>query len=273
MAKKKKRRRIPFKELPKEIKTRKIITWIVSVIAVASLGYFGFYCMQAKDTQESYEHLSDLKDTDFVLYNSAHVTVDDLDTPDILEDYVTLYNNNKSLIGWIKIDYTLIDYPVMQSQNEDYYLNHNFNQKKDNNGSIFIDPDCSIWPRSENIIIYGHNMKSGKMFGQLKKYKSESFYQNHQLIQFDTLYEKGTYQIMYVFNEVVHDEVEVAFKYYQFIDSNSLEEFESNMADMAEKSLYDTGVTAKWSDDLITLSTCDYTEGAERFVIVAKRID
>lgn len=274
MAKKrKKKRHIPFKQLPKELKTQKVITWIVSVIAIASLGYFAFYCMQASDTQDSYDKLSELKESHLNLYNPARVTVDNVETPDILEEYVTLYNKNKSLIGWIKIDDTLIDYPVMQSKNETYYLNHNFDQEKDNNGSIFIDPDCSIFPQSENIIIYGHNMKSGKMFGQLKKYKSESFYKKHPLIQFDTLYEKGTYQIMYVFNDVVHDETEVTFKYYQFISANSEEEFESDMNDMAEMSLYDTGITAKWSDKLITLSTCDYSKGAERFAIVAKKID
>ena len=273
MSKKRKRQRIPFKALPKEIRTRKIITWIVSAVAIASLGYFTFYCYQANDTQDSYEAISELKNTDFTLFKPARVTVDDIETPDILEDYITLYNNNKSLIGWIKIDDTLIDYPVMQSKNADYYLNHNFDQKKDNNGSIFIDPECSIWPRSENIIIYGHNMKSGKMFGALKGYKQQSFCDKHPYIEFDTLYEKGKYQVMYAFSEVVHDEVEVTFKYYQFINCNSAEEFDSNMQAMSEMALYDTGVKAVWGDELITLSTCDYSQGSERFVVVAKRIN
>jgi len=267
------KRRIPFKKLPKEIKIRIVMTRIVTVIAIVSLGYFVFYCMQAKDTQDSYEKLSDLKDSDFELFTAAKVTVDDLETPDILDDYKTLYNNNKSLIGWIKIDDTLIDYPVMQSSNSEYYLNHNFNQKKDNNGSIFLDPECSIFPRSDNLIIYGHNMKSGKMFGSLKKYKSEDFYKKHPIVQFDTLYEKGKYQIMYVFNEVIHDEVEVTFKYYQFVNANSAEEFDSDMAEMAGMSLYDTGVKANWGDKLITLSTCDYTADSDRFVVVAKKIN
>ena len=239
---------------------------------ICCLGYFAFYVKQADDTQENYEKLSDLKNTDFSLYHKPVVKVDNPDEPDILEDYLTLYNNNKSLIGWIKIDDTLIDYPVMQSSNEEYYLNHNFNQEEDRNGSIFIDSDCKIWPRSKNIIIYGHNMKSGKMFGELKGYKQQSFYEEHPYIRFDTLYEKGTYQIMYAFSEVVHDEVEVTFKYYQFIDCNSAEEFESNMKAMSDMSLYDTGVTASFDDELITLSTCDYSDGSERFAVVAKRI-
>ena len=115
-------------------------------------------------------------------------------------------------------------------------------------------------------------MKSGKMFGTLKNYKDESFYKDHPVIQFDTIYEKGTYEIMYVFSEVVHEEAEVTFKYYQFINANSEDEYNSYMKDMSEMSLYDTGVSSAYGDALITLSTCDYTQGAERFVIVAKKV-
>ena len=268
------RKKIRFKDLPKGIKIRKVITWVFSVIAVVCLGYFAFYVKQADDTQNNYEHLADLKGTDYRQNKKTlvmHLTHDE-DAPDILEEYQTLYNNNKSLIGWVRIDDTLIDYPVMQSQSNEYYLNHNFNQQKDNNGSIFIDSACSIWPRSQNIIMYGHNMKSGKMFGDLKKYKQEQFAKDHPYIFFDTLYNKGKYQVMYVFGDVVYDEAEVAFKYYQFIDANSAEEWDSAMHDMAEKSMYDLGITAAYGEDIITLSTCDYEKDAERFVVVAKRV-
>ena len=269
-----KKNKIRFRDLPRSIKIRKIITWIFAAVGIGCLGYFAFYVRQADNTQENYEHLSDLKGTDFRQNKKevvVHLTKEE-DAPDILDDYITLYNNNKSLVGWVKIDDTLIDYPVMQSPNNEYYLNHNFNQEKDNNGSIFIDSACSIWPRSQNIIMYGHNMKSGKMFGELKKYKQEDFAAEHPYIYFDTLYNKGKYQVMYVFGDNVYDEVEVAFKYYQFIDANSKEEWDSAMNDMASKSLYDTGVTAEYGEDIITLSTCDYEKDAERFVVVAKRV-
>lgn len=261
-------------------RNRKIIMGLSLIVAVGCLAYFTFYCLDAYHTKKNYEALSQLKKTDFSLLKNQNekyqstVTVDEKpDTPDILEDYKTLYNNNKSLIGWLKIDDTKIDYPVMQSKNEEYYLNHNFNQEEDRNGSLFIDKDCSIWPRSQNIIIYGHNMKSGKMFGGLREYKSESYYKKHKTISFDTLYEKGEYEIMYVFSEIVHDEAEVTFKYYQFINANSEEEYDSNMNTMKEMSLYDTGVESHYGDQLITLSTCDYTKDAERFAIVARKVD
>ncbi|MDE6419531.1 MAG: class B sortase, partial [Lachnospiraceae bacterium] len=191
----------------------------------------------------------------------------------VLDEYKTLYNKNRSLIGWLKIDDTNIDYPVMQSPDPNYYLTHNFNQEHDNNGSIFLDPDCDIVHRNTNLILYGHHMRSGKMFGSLDSYSSEAFYEEHKYITFDTIYEKGTYEVMYVFRSRIYNEDEIVFKYYQFIDVDSEQEFYSNMNDIAEMSIYDTGVTAVYGDKLLTLSTCDYREENGRFVVVAKRIE
>lgn len=273
---KKRKRKIKFKDLPTSIKVRKIITVVMTIVALASLGYFYFYLNEMNSTEKNYKRLESLKETNYNANAQKNVIVmhlnGDEEAPEILEDFITLYNNNKSFVGWIKVKDTQIDYPVMQSSNDDYYLNHNFNQEKDNNGSIFIDSNCKIWPRSQNIIIYGHNMKSGKMFGELKKYKNEDFYKEQPYIYFDTLYSKNTYQIMYVFPDIVYDEAEVAFKYYQFYDANSAEEWDSAMNYMASKSLYDTGITAHYGDEIITLSTCDYEKDAERFVVVAKKI-
>lgn len=263
------------KKLPKSELIRRIIMAVLVVVAVLSLGYFSLYSQKTTESTNNTQKLSNLKNTDYVLFKPkrATVTVDDpLEPPDVLDDYVTLHNKNKSLIGWIKIADTIIDYPVMQSPNMEYYLDHNFEQEKDRNGCLFIDSECSIWPQSQNIIIYGHNMKSGKMFGSLTNYKSESYFKKHPEIQFDTIYEKGTYKVMYVFSEVVHEETEVTFKYYQFINANSEEEYDSYMHDMSEMSLYDTGVKSRFGDRLITLSTCDYVKGGERWVVVAKKI-
>ena len=172
----------------------------------------------------------------------------------------------------MKIDGTKIDYPVMQTTDNEYYLDHNMEQQYDKNGTIFMDKDCDVLKPSTNYILYGHHMKSGKMFGQLDLYKEKSFYEEHPYINFDTIYEKGTYQVMYVFRSKVYKEDEIAFKYYQFIDANGEVEFASHMQEMAEMSLYDTGVTAEFGDQLLTLSTCDYQETDGRFVVVAKKI-
>ena len=160
----------------------------------------------------------------------------------------------------------------MQSPDDTYYLNHNFNQEYDRNGSIFMDPACDVLKPSTNLILYGHHMKSGNMFGDLDKYVSKEYMKLHEIIQFDTLYEKGKWQVMYVFRDTLKQDTEITFKYYQFIEANSAEEFASNMAAMKEMSLYDTGVEASYGDQLLTLSTCDSAEENGRFVVVAKRV-
>ena len=264
------------KEAKRSDRIRRVVTTLSGLVGAVCLGYFTFYCISAANARKQAESLAGLKEVSSPVApkTPATVTLDLVEeAPEILEEYQTLYVKNKSLAGWIRIPDTEIDYPVMQTRNNEYYLTHDFEQKEDKNGSIFLDCDCSIWPRSENLLIYGHNMMSGKMFGTLDKYKSEDYFKKHPEIQFDTLYERGTYQIMYVFSEVVHEASEVTFKYYQFIDANSAEEYDSNMRYMAEMSLYDTGVTSRFGDDLITLSTCDYEEGSERFAVVAKKIN
>ena len=231
---------------------RKLLVAFCTAGAVLCFGYFGVYYYLAEKNANDYSQLADLKNSDALanmdVSEEKNLVVrgreEEIELPDVLDEYKTLYNKNRRLIGWLKIDDTIIDYPVMQTTNNEYYLDHNFNQEKDNNGSIFMDKDCAAWPRSQNLILYGHHMRSGKMFGDLEKYARESYYKEHSIIQFDTIYEKGVYQVMYVFRAKVLKENEIAFKYYQFIDANSGEEFSSYMKEMEEMSLYDTGVTA-----------------------------
>ncbi len=259
---------------------RKLLVAFCTAGAVLCFGYFGVYYYLAEKNANDYSQLADLKNSDALanmdVSEEKNLVVrgreEEIELPDVLDEYKTLYNKNRRLIGWLKIDDTIIDYPVMQTTNNEYYLDHNFNQEKDNNGSIFMDKDCAAWPRSQNLILYGHHMRSGKMFGDLEKYARESYYKEHSIIQFDTIYEKGVYQVMYVFRAKVLKENEIAFKYYQFIDANSGEEFSSYMKEMEEMSLYDTGVTAGYGDELLTLSTCDHSQTDGRFVVVAKRV-
>lgn len=264
-------------ELKKQEKRRRMFIVLCSLLAVGCLGYFWIYSYYNYRTSSTYEQLSELKDKPAAQRQEAepviHYTTDEpAEQKEVLDEYKNLLNTNKKLIGWVKIDDTNIDYPVMQTSDNEYYLDHNLNQEYDRNGSIFMDKDCDVLKPSTNYILYGHHMKSGQMFGKLDLYEDESYYEEHQYIQFDTIYEKGTYQIMYVFRSRVYSEGDVAFKYYQFIDAISEQEFDSNMQEMAAMSLYDTGVTAQYGDQLLTLSTCDYQEKNGRFVVVAKKV-
>ncbi len=266
-------------ELKKQEKRRKFLVVCCSMVAVVCLGYFGMYNWYNYRTADNYKQLSELKDKEPISGSTSqapviHYTSDEGKStpPPVLDEYKNLLNKNKRLIGWVKIDDTNIDYPVMQTTDNEYYLDHNLNQEYDKNGSIFMDKDCDVLKPSTNFILYGHHMKSGQMFGSLSLYSDQSYYEKHPYIQFDTIYEKGLYEIMYVFRSRVYSEDEIVFKYYQFIDAQSEQEFDSYMNDMSELSLYDTGVTASFGDQLLTLSTCDYQEKNGRFVVVAKKV-
>lgn len=259
-------------QLKKRQRIRRLIMSLCTILAVGCLGYFAGYYYLADKAGSQFKELAQLKKKTPV---SLHVKVNktgEQEVPEILDEYKNLYNKNKSIIGWLKIDDTVIDYPVMQSSDSEYYLDHNFNQEYDKNGSIFMDPACDVLKPSNNLILYGHHMKSGNMFGDLDLYASEKYMKQHSRIRFDTIYEKGEYQVMFVFRDKLKQDTEITFKYYQFIDANSPEEFTSNILAMKEMSLYDTGVTASYGDQLLTLSTCDNSETDGRFVVVAKRI-
>lgn len=269
-------------ELRRREKRRRQLALLCSLVAVCCLGYFGVYTYQAVRTDREFARLAafreqaqdlppvqELNNGPVIHYTEEGERI----IPEVLDEYKSLYNSNKRLIGWLKIDDTKIDYPVMQTTNNEYFLNHNINQQTDRNGALFLDKDCDVLTPSTNLIIYGHHMKSGNMFGTLDKYSSEEYYKEHPIIQFDSIYEKGTYEIMYVFRSRIYNEEDVVFKYYQFIDAVSQQEFDSNMQEMAAISLYDTGVTASYGDHLLTLSTCDYYVDDGRFVVVAKRIE
>jgi len=267
-----------MEELRKQERRRKLMIVLCSLLAVGCLGYFGVYTYYSYRTDNSYAELNELKEKPVIHVQQdtepvIHYTKDeDAEPREVLDEYKNLLNKNKKLIGWVKIDDTNIDYPVMQTTDNEYYQDHNMNQEYDKNGSIFMDKDCDVLKPSTNYILYGHHMKSGKMFGKLHLYEDKDYYEEHKYIEFDTIYEKGLYEVMYVFRSRVYSESEVVFKYYQFIDAHGEQEFNSNMQEMSKMSLYDTGVTAEYGDQLLTLSTCDYQEKNGRFVVVAKKV-
>ena len=269
------------KQIKKEMRRiklrRNLLIFGFSSVAVACIGYFIWYYASADKNGGRMEQLSELVGSDAMSnvetgYVARISNEEDVDRPDILDQYKTLYNSNRDIIGWISIPNTKIDYPVMQYSDNTYYLSHNFDRKDDKAGCLFLDCGCDVIKGSDNYIIYGHHLTSGRMFSSLSDYESKTFYEKHSTISFDTIFETGTYAVMYAFRSRVYDDMDVNFKYYQFINADSEEEFNSYMNEMKEASYYDTGVTAVYGDQLLTLSTCDYQEENGRFVVVAKKI-
>lgn len=191
-------------------------------------------------------------------------------TRTIMDQYAELHDENHDLVGWLSIEGMKIDYPVMQGKGDEYYLHHDFYGNDSKYGCLYV-KTCADVENGTNFIIYGHNMKDGSMFGDLDLYVKESFYQEHPEISFDTLYENRTYDIVAVFRSQVYNADDDVFKYYQFYEAQTQEEFEDFYDNIKALSLYDTGVDAQFGDTFLTLSTCAYHVDDGRLVVVARR--
>ncbi len=185
-----------------------------------------------------------------------------------------LKKQNPDIIGWIEIENTDINYPVLQCSDNTYYINHNYKKEKSKNGAIFLDKDYNWDLPSTNLLIYGHNMKNNTMFQHLLKYENKSFFTEHPIIKFSTVDEDSIYEIISVFKSKVYYQSEQnVFRYYYFINATSENDFNDYIQNVKKASLYDTEKTAVYGDKLMTLSTCSYHTKDGRFVVVAKKIN
>ena len=194
------------------------------------------------------------------------------ETRKVLPEYAPIYTRNPDLVGWISIDGTKVNYPVVQSSpdNANYYLKRNFEKKYSSHGCIYINEAADVFAPSDNLTVYGHRMQDGSMFGQLGRYTDKSFWESHQYIRFDTLQERHLYQIICVFSTTAS--LGQGFAYHNFIDAQDPSDFNAYIRQCMALRYYDTGITAEYGDKLITLSTCEYTDTNGRLVVVAKRI-
>lgn len=203
----------------------------------------------------------------------------------MLAEYETLYQKNQDMVGWLTIEDTVVDYPVMQTPgDEEYYLRRDFSRNSNQNGCLLMDTDSVVGTGrqekgyedgkspSSNLIIHGHTMKTGAMFGTLERYKKEEYGKEHNILRFDSLYEKREYELIAVFYSQVYKAEEEVFKYYKFFQADTPGEFDDWYRNIKKLSLYDTGVTAKFGDQFITLSCCAYPSEDKRFVVVGKRV-
>ena len=185
-----------------------------------------------------------------------------------------LQKENKEIIGWLEIEGTSINYPVCQTTDNDYYLTHNYKKEESSSGSLLLDKGFDLINGSSNYLIYGHRNKQGIMFEELIKYVKESFYNEHKIIKFTTTSEDKKYEILSVFYSRVYYKTEQnVFRYYYFVNAENEGEYNEFVNNAKKASIYNTGVTAKFGEQLLTLSTCEYSQEDGRFVIVAKEIE
>lgn len=191
--------------------------------------------------------------------------------PVILPEYAPLYLENPDLVGWIQIEGTVINYPVMQTPNDpDYYLKRDFDGDYSDWGCVYVEEFCDVFTPSDNVTIYGHHMYDGSMFTALTYYNDRDFLEAHPHIIFNTLLERHTYEIIAVFTTTAS--LGEGFRYNAFVNAANEREFDEYIRQCKNLSLYRISSTAEYGDKLITLSTCEYTQVNGRFVVVAKRI-
>ncbi len=188
--------------------------------------------------------------------------------------YADSFLANEDMAAWIQIPGTNVDYPVMWTpRDENYYLYRDFDHSENKNGSLILDTDSCLDPLTTNLIIHGHNMRSGAMFGNLTDYEDENYYKEHKYITLYTEECQRNYEVIAVFRSQVYRKTDTVFKFYKFFQADTGEEFEDFYKNIKEMSLYDTGVTAEFGDRFLTLSTCVYHVENGRFVVVAKEIE
>jgi sortase B len=257
---------------------------------LVSVYFIGDYYLESMTTQSGYDVLSNIVEQNKGNTNSKppiifvppvieggtptapeSETVPEETGSTILPEYADLYLMNSDIVGWIRIEDTNVNYPVMQTPySPDYYLKRDFNKESNNNGCIYVREQCDVFAPSDNLTIYGHNMRSGAMFANLFKFKDKSFWETHKTFTFDTLLEHHTYEIIAVFKTTAS--VGRGFAYHHFVNAKDEADFDQFIATCKKLAFYDTGVSAVYGDKLITLSTCEYSQTNGRLVVVAKRV-
>ena len=193
----------------------------------------------------------------------------------ILEEnpYKEYFAANKDMVAWLVVPDTKVDYPLMWTpKDENYYLLRGFDGSSDKNGCLILDTDSSIEPGTTNLIVHGHNMKSGAMFGELTKYEDANYAAEHSKMYVHTPTTVREYEVIAAFRSQVYKKSDNVFKFYKFFEATSEEEFLDFYNNIKEMSIYDTGVSASYGDRFLTLSTCTYHVENGRFVVVAKEV-
>ncbi|AUJ24289.1 class B sortase [Virgibacillus dokdonensis] len=187
---------------------------------------------------------------------------------EIRKQFKELHKINPDIIGWLAIDKTNINYPILQAENNEHYLYRNYKEEQSRAGSIFMDYRNNVNAYNSNIVLYGHNMKDGSMFHNLRKYTDEEFFSNHRSVYFDTKYESYQAEVFSVYHTTTD------FDYIQTHFSTQ-DEYRQLVNEIKDKSVFQSDVHVNEKDTIITLSTCDYTLDPDegRFVVHAKISD
>lgn len=275
------------------MKKKNILLNILLVICIATAGITGFllfrYYHESHENEEFVGSLKDMIEEDeeeeepspssdtvqakTVKKEPATVVIDD---ETILKRYRKLYEKNSDFIGWIHIDDTNVDYPVMQcKEDEQKYMRKNFDGEYALAGTPFMAAECDAKKPSTNLIIYGHNMKDGAMFGKLDKYTDQQWMEEHKVIHFDTIYGLHEYEVIAAFHTILplvgH---ESNYYFHGMVEAETQEELDEFLTEMRKQNEIQADTTVTLDDHLLMLSTCDDygAHDGRRFLVIARAI-
>lgn len=239
---------------------------LFGIAALTSIAFLLMYAAQSKQQAHLYSDLAAARKQDTQQETASE--------PEKQASYQNLYWENTDMVGWILIEDTNIDYPVMQTPADPtYYLKHDFEKNYTDYGCPFMQANCDALAPSDNLIIYGHNMKDGSMFADLAKYRSKDFWQTHKTVWFDTELGSSAYEIFAVIHTTVQADDADAFPFYRFVDAAAPEDFADYVSACQARALYDTGISAEYGDKLLTLSTCDNITDDGRLLVIANQTE
>lgn len=261
-------------------KKYKIILMLLIVIIAISSYFVIKEIAESKKENDIYKELQEIIQENTIYSNeNDHIDILEEETNNLLykESKTNNYNLDKiskinsDVVGWLKIDGTNINYPIMQ--NGDYYLHRNIYKKYSSHGTPYLAEHCNL-TTSDNLIIYGHHMNDNSMFSGLVNYKNYNYYKNHKYIKFYTLKDGQTieniYEVVIAFKTIVYSDN--GFKYYNYTNFSDEQELNLFVNSCRDLEFYNTESTINYGDKLITLSTCEYSQKNGRMVIVAMKI-
>lgn len=251
---------------------RRLVMLFCVIVFAASITYLGHYYYQAWEYKQQSLELQNL----YSVSSESNADLPDDYPAEYLAKFADLYSINPDIQGWLSIEGTSFSYPVVQSSQDtsdsQYYLRRNFSGNYSDHGVPFLDYRASIKDPSDNLVIYGHNMRDGQMFEELLQYKNLDYYRSHPIIRFDSVYEEAEYKVvaMFITNTLnIHGDI---FDYHNFINAESDEDFDRYLYSIQIRSILNTGVDVGPGDQLLTLSTCSYEFKGARFVVVARKV-
>lgn len=185
----------------------------------------------------------------------------------ISERFRKLKKKSSYIIGWLSMD--ALEEAVVLKDNT-FFLTHDVYGKKNANGAIFADSGLNLMTRPYTIFLFGHNMKSGNMFGRLKKYKESAYYFKHRIITFDSEYEDGQYAVFAVADINTEPGTPTYYNLWS-LESNRIDEREEALNKLLSRSVHANMLDVRPDEQLLVLVTCDHKE-TDRLVVVARRL-